>query len=433
MSSVDPEAAASRAELSRTVLWALPFIAVLVAAAGLSAVLRAGASERFSVSAAFAVLASLALAGFVAVTRQRRPRAGILAACHALACVPLLAITASSLVRDAVVSGGTLHCSNGETGLLLFGGAIAWVVLLLGGIGAGIMLAKRETDRFVRSVALVATALALVAFAFAAVRVRRPDPDTYLASLVPAAVLQPGGRATVEGRELRYEQSFRKKVPSRSEGESGAPYDAERIDCTLTGYDEPQAFYALGGACPTLRVRVDLGHDFAVVDRRDGPHGSSYSNAFRSSTGASVTIAPQDVADHIAPPIGWTAGAGLGGFLGVGFLVAASRARRRAVAVVGHDGRHHGGGLVELLSGETVRVDAAAGLPPGDVILREPTEKHASYRQMGAISFSSASPGTLEALRATHTDLAASLCAAAFAASLLGATPLFVARIVAGL
>ena len=433
MSGIDPEAAARKDELSRTVLWALPFIAVLVAAAVLAAVLRAVSSGRFSGSAAFAVLASFALAGFVALTRRRRPRAGILAACHALAWAPLLAITASSLIGETIISGGSFRCGNGETGLLLFGTPIAVVVLLIGGIGAGIVLAKRETDRFVRSVAFVVTALALVAFAFAALRVRRPDPDTYLASLALAADLEPGGRATVEGRELRYEQSRSKKVPSRSEGESGAPYDPERIDCTLTGYDEPKSFYATSGACPTLRVRVDVGHDFAVVDVRDGSHGPAYAYAFRSTIGASVTIAPRDVADHIAPPIGWTAGAGLGGVLGVGFLVAASRVRRRAAAIVGHDGRHHGGGLVELESGETLRVDAAAGLPLGDVVLREPTEKHASYRQMGTTSFSSASAGTIEALRATHVDLAASLSTAALAASLLGATPLFFARIVAGL
>ena len=433
MSGVDPRAAASKEDLSRTVLWALPFAAVLVAAAGLAALLRAWAPERFSLSAAFAVLASLALAGFVALTRRRRSRAGILAACHALAWAPLLAITAWTTIDEAIVSNGSLRCGNGTMGHVVFGMPVAGVVLFIGGIGAGIVLAKRETDRFVRSVASVATALALVAFAFAFARVRRPDPDTFLASLAPAAVLEPGGRATVDGRELRYEQTAKKKIPSRSDGESGLPYDPDRIDCTLTGYEEPKPFYPRSGACPALRVRVDVGHDLAVVDVREGPHGSAYAYAFRPSTGASVTIAPKDVADHIAPPIGWTAGAGLGGLLGVGLLAAASRLRRRAAAIVGHDGRHHGGGLVELASGETVRVDAAAGLPLGDVVLREPTEKHASYRQMGTTSFSSASAGTLEALRATHMDVAASLSTAALAASLLGATPLFVARIVAGL
>lgn len=431
MRGVDPGAPASEGDLSRTVLWALPFLAVLVAAAGLAAVLRAFSPPRVSMSATFAVLASLALAGFVASTRRRRPRAGILAACHALAWAPLLAVTAWSTIDEAIVSSGALRCGNGTMGLFMFGTPITGGVVLIGGTVAGIGLAKRETDRFLRSVAFIATGLALVAFAFAAVRVRRPDPDTYLDSLAPAAVLEPGGRATVEGRELRYEQTVGKKNPSRSDGESGLPYDPTRIECTLSGYDEQKPFSPISGACPTLRVRVDIGHDLAVVDNRDASYGRAV--AFRTSTGAREAIAPKDIADHIAPPIGWTAGAGLGGLFGFGFLVAASRVRRRATAVVGHDGRHHGEGLVELASGETVRVEAAAGLPLGDVVLREPTEKHASYRQMGARSFSSASAGTLEALRARHEDLAACLSAAALAASLLGAMPLFVARIVAGL
>ena len=203
------------------------------------------------------------------------------------------------------------------------------------------------------------------------------------------------------------------------------------MDCTLFGADEPKPFYAPAGTCATLRLRVDRRADLVVVDSpRDADLGRV---AFLASTGMTTAISPATVADHIAPPIGWTIGAGLGGLVGAACVLAASRVRRRAAAIVAREGKHSGGGVVELETGETLCVDAAAGLPLGPVVLGHVGEQLPTYRQMGTPTFGAAWPGTLDDLRGKLTDLAASLDAVAIAAALLGATPLLVARLVAGL
>ena len=110
---------------------------------------------------------------------------------------------------------------------------------------------------------------------------------------------------------------------------------------------------------------------------------------------------------------------------------------RRASAPCGRDRRTRGealgGGVVELETGETLRVDAAAGLPLGTVVLGNIGEQLPTYRQMGTPTFGAAWPGTLDEMRGKLTDLAASFEAVAIAAAALGATPLLVARLVAGL
>ena len=101
-------------------LAALPAALILPVVAILSFVLRwAAPGERFSSSAVFAVLASVTLFAFVAVTKPSRPRAGVLAACHALAWAPFLAVGAWQSIDAAIVSRPQMRCGTGLTGLLM--------------------------------------------------------------------------------------------------------------------------------------------------------------------------------------------------------------------------------------------------------------------------------------------------------------------------
>jgi hypothetical protein len=418
--------------LSRSMLAASPVLLLLPLVAGLAAMLRAvTASPRISTSAIFAVLASLGLLAFIALTRQRRPRAGVLAACHALAWAPVLAAGAWSSIDEALVSRPVRGCGTGLMAFLMVALPAGGVVLLVLGLVAGLLFIRRATDRAIRTAAFCASGLALVAFAFAVVRVARPDPDTYLASLEQVAELHASTSAQIAGRTYRYEPGTPiDPTPVRTADGKGDVLSA-RVDCILAGLSEPMTFYSPSTSCANLRFRVDRGHDLGVVDAPSMQYGLVV--AFRPSTGETIAITPTTISDHIAPPIGWTIGAGLGGLIGAACVLAASRARRRAAAMVAREAKHTGGGMVELETGETLRVDAAAGLPLGSVVLTDHAEQLPTYRQAGTPTFGAARSGTLADLRGDLTDLAASLDAVAIAAAALGAAPLLVARLVAGL
>jgi hypothetical protein len=409
--------AANEDPMKTNLFAALPVALLLPFVAGLAAATRGVWSEgRVSTSAVFAALTTTFLALFVVVTRRRRPRAGVLAACHAAAWSPFIAVFAWNAISDPIVAGQAMRCGTGLMAFLIVGLPVAGLVCIALGIALGVGLAYRSTDRLIRTAATGAVGLALVAFAFAAPRMGRPDPDTYIESLDQVAVLQPGSEATLAGRSYRYERIDEPR-PAQTTG-----------DCRLTGLDDTST----ASSCSTLRLRIDRGRDIAVVDSpfpigRSSPYAFI---AFRPSTGVVISISAADVADHIGPPIGWTLGAGMGGLLGLVLVVLASRIRRGAARIEGSEGTHAGEGWVELATGETLRIDAAVALPIGDVVLEQRTERVPTYRATGTPEFRRGRAGTLVRLRALRTDLAASLEAVAFATAALGAAPLVVARIV---
>ena len=428
----DAAPGSSGKNISRNVIAALPVAFLLPFLGGIAAVLAGGASHRrVSTTAIFAALVALSLTCFVALTRRRRPRAGVLAACHALAWAPFIAVGAWQAIDEGIVQGHMRGCGTGLMAMLIFAVPIGGFALLAGGIAAGAALAHRGTDRALRTVAVGATGLALVAFAFAAPRMARPDPDTYLASLQVAGELRADSEVQLLGRSFTYQRVAVTDPPFPP------PYDGPgdpdplpaRAECHLTGLDRMETFYPGSGACPVLRVRVDAGHDLAVIDASPTSIGVA-PVAFRPSSGEQVGISAATVADRIGPPIGWTFGAALGGLVGAAFVVAATRLRRRAAALDGIEAQHVGNGFVVLPNGDRVFVDAAAELPVGVVVLGGATEQLPTYRIMGVPTFASARPGTLAMLRSASTDLAASLDGIAIAAAALGATPLIVARIV---
>lgn len=418
--------------ISRNVIAALP-VAFLLPFVGALAALCSGLAgveprPRVSTTAIFTVLVALFLAGFVALTRRHRPRAGVLAACHALAWAPFITVGAWQAIDDGIVHVHMRGCGTGLMAMLVFAVPVGGFALLAAGIAAGAALAHRGTDGALRTLAALATGLALVAFVFAAPRMGRPDPDTYLASLPVAGELRADSDVELLGRSFQY---HRVTVPDppfpEAAGASGEPLPT-RAECQLTGLDRMETYYPGFGACPVLRVRIDPGHDLAVIDAPD-PSSGVPPTAFHPSSGAQLGISAATVADHIGPPIGWTFGAAFGGLVGAAFVVAAMRVRRRAAALDGIEAEHVGNGFVVLPNGDRLLVDAAAELPVGAVVLGGATEQLPTYRIMGVPTFASARRGTLATLRSASTDLAASLDGIAIAAAALGATPLVVARL----
>jgi FtsH-binding integral membrane protein len=421
-----PASASSAGRLvSRNVASALPVAFLLPVVAAIAAAMGALPSRpRVSTIAIFTVLVATFLAGFVGLTRHRRPRAGLLAACHAVAWVPFIAYCAWQSIANGIVQPPGLRCGTGIMALFVFAVPIGGFLLLAAGIAAGAALAHRGIDGALRTMAFGATGLALVAFAFAVPRITRPDPDTYLASLPIVGEARPESDVELFGHRFRYQRAM---VPDHVIG--GNEPSPPHAECQLVGVATIDTSYPGDNECPALRVRVDPGHDLVVVD---APLSGGYVDtiAFRPSTGERLGISAVTVADHIGPPIGWTVSAALGGLIGAAFVVAARRVRRRAAALGDVDGNHVGMGSVVLSNGDRLLVDAAAELPVGPVVLGDGKEQLPTYRIMGVPTFATARPGTLDSWRGTLTDLAASLDGVAIAAAALGATPLVVARLV---
>ncbi|MDB4938653.1 MAG: hypothetical protein JWP87_5625 [Labilithrix sp.] len=418
--------------IPRQLLGGLPAALLLPFVAGLAMVIGDDHVEpQLSRSAIFTVLCTAFLAVFVAVTWRRRPRAGVFAASHAVVWVPLVAVCAWQAVGEAIADQHPIRCGTGLMELMALALPIGGGVLLVLGALLGSGLAHRRTNGVLRLAAIGAVALSTIAFAFAVPRIGRPDPDTYVASLPEVAVLNVDSEVALAGRTYRYVLSHADYPVPAQESASAEPAPSRAEECGIAGLAEGRSLAPTYTGCPTVHVRMDVGHDLAIVE---WPYASSRSRyetvAFHPSNGERVSLSPIDVADRIGPPIGWTLGAGLGALFGAAFAFAASRIRRRATRFEGADAKHHGAGLVELASGETIRVDVAAELPVGDVILARRAETMPTYRTTGAPVFGIALPGTLEELRNARTDFAASLDAVALAAAALGATPLVVARMI---
>jgi len=415
-------------DVARTLTVAVPFALVLpFAALAASASGALSSSPRWSIAATFAVLVTALLVGLVLATRTRLPRAGAAASAVALAVAPAIALSAHSSLDKPIVWGPPEHvgCGTGLMSLLALLAPVGLGVLFFAGLGLGIAFARRRSDGLLRIASAGGVVLALLAFGMAAVRVTRPDPDTYLATLTTAGALAVGETKTILGRDVRYEVA--ELPPTRPWPDESPPQPNQ--ECRVTGLGEAISVGGFG-PCPEVRFRVSPAGDFAVLETRwaDPPGAFTPVRAFRLPGVEQAPITIADVKSQIAPPVGWTIGAGLGGGLGALLLLAARGARRRARSLAGVDATHRGDGWVDLADGETIRVPAAAELPIGPVVLGDATERAPTYRETGTPTFAAARKGTLEELRGASTDLAASLEGVALAAASLGAAPLVVAR-----
>lgn len=416
-------------DVSRHLFAALPVALLLPFVAALALGIRAlFASPRFSTATLFMVLATSFLATFVLLMRRRLPRAGVLAACHVLTWVPLVALGAAQLVRDGIVPevmGCTLGSNGGLfTNSLPFGG-LAFLAL---GTAVGILLSRRTAARILRVAALVSVAVASIV-SIAAVRLAfvRPDPDTYVSSLPVVAELHAGESVKVGQHVIGYD---RKLViePIPAPRFDGDPPPGEHAECRVSGLYISTSAYPGYSSCPVLKVFADPVADVGLIEGVYPLAAQPYL-AFRPSDGSPISVTALTIPGGLAPPLGWTIGGGIAALVGLGCLLGARGLRRRATEVDGCEATHTGNGWVTLPTGERLRVDAVASLPEGDVVLGAATHAMPTYRIAGGPAFGRAWAGKLADLRTARLDLAASIEAIALASAALGAAPLVAARV----
>jgi hypothetical protein len=428
----------ARPDVAQSVTAALPMVVLLPFLALLALVMKGGiTTPRFSAAAMFAGLTAPLLLGFVALARRRFPRAGVVAAFHALAWTPAIAIVCAQALGDVLVEEQLhrMRCGTGLMAFLFVAAPVVAVVLVVSGLALGLLFARRATDGVLRVGALAGVALALIAFVFAAPRLGRPDADSYLAQLATVAELAPGGDAAFAGRTLRT-RVVTVVEPQSADDTIVKAAPGSHVECQLTGLGEMEILPAESGTCPRVHLRADARGDLAVLELEDAPaypRASPVRFAFDPRTGVKTSITPRSIADRTAPPLGWTVGAGVGGLFGLAFFLVGRRILRDAARIAGVEAEHLGVGLVRLPTGEVVTVEAAGALRPGPVLLVEQADHAPTYRAPGSPTFGAAFAGTLAERRAERTDLASSFMAVALAVAALGATPLLVARVLGAL
>ncbi len=377
---------------------------------------------RFSVATSFAVVVALVLLGFIALTRDRLPRAGVGAAVGATTWTATIGwFVLDRLQTPLVYAESGMRCGTGMMGLLVI--VVPFVLVVAFAVNMALVFAttSRTFDRLVRGAALIATALATISLGFSAPRWQLPDPDTYLASLPDGIIAKPGANLRIAGHEIQYVAT---KVPSEHLG---------GVACRLEGNGRSHVVdhHIVPGECPTMKLRVDPRGDYAFVFAST-PDSSlptwTPRLALRTSDLEAVDFRASLVADRLAAPLAWRDGALAPTTLALLLLFVGHCVRRFAAARPGRAAHHRGDGLCHLADAPDalpVRVAAAGSLPVGPVVLYGPARPKSAYRDGAGPTFTDARAGA----PTRETDLAASLEAVALAAALLGATPLFVARL----
>jgi len=428
-------AASRRAVVRRHLVAAVAFVPGLLVLSFAVSLSRAFFGERYSMAAAFAAVATLALVVFVAATHRRLPRAGAAAAGNALVWAPGIFYGVMDRLDHAIVAGPPGSAGRGLDSIMMIV-AVPVIVAVHVVLGAGLSyLFARGANGALRYLALGSTALVVLAVGLSLTRVGRPDPDTFLSTFTRAGEIRPGEAKTFAGRTITFEErSIRIPDPPRSNGSdstlSGPTPPGTGIDsssCTVRGIAFRSGLSYESDDCSPLVVRLDPQGTYALVEQTSAWVDTK--SAFVLPSWEPIEIRPSTVASRLSPPIGWTVGAGITGAIALLLVGLSARARRRANAVAGTDATHVGDGVVELANGERVRVPAAAALRVGPVLLVGAAERAASYRDGDALTFTGARSGSLDSLRTRALDLAASLDGVATAAACMGAASLVACRI----
>jgi hypothetical protein len=371
-----------------------------------------------------------ALAAVVVVRHNHDPRAGVLAASHAIVWTAVVAGAAAASLES---QGVGFRSSEQAVGYypLFDGGPEApavWpkVAVVAALLSAVVLLIRHRGDSACRVLAVSATALAFAVVAFALLH--RPAPEDYVKSLSTHKLgeLPIDSHLTMAGRTFRYQREIVELlVENGHETASVCRFEADGSAWTLRQHGGCGCPYTRGHNrphgptdCPTLTVSANYNADIVLVGNYIG---------FRLSDGSVVHNNALRFADRVARPPGWTLTAAFGGIVAT-FLLGLAHQRRRRAALAGQEAYHLGDGRVTLANGATRRVEAALHLPIGAVVLTELSCVEQAYRTNGPM-FVAATAGTLRELEARRTDLAASLESIALAAAILASAPLFVVSV----
>jgi hypothetical protein len=276
-------------------------------------------------------------------------------------------------------------------------------------------------DPWLRAASLAVLVIVALATTVGLARMRRPDPDSYVASLPILRVLGPGDSfATGGGTTVTYRKT---NNPGPTCPESGVSAREQRVfddlrnpaPCVIEGIEGA----TFGFACVPLTVRHDAKEDVWIV-KDDATSKTAF--AIKGTELRSRDIQIADVARSIAPPTAWTLGGLMGCLLGGVLLVSGVRLERRRASFNAIEGILREDGWVTIAGRPPVKVLATSA--PGPVVLRLRGESPASYREAGGGTLETWRPGTLEQARAELQGLAASRYALALTSALLCAAPL---------
>jgi hypothetical protein len=254
---------------------------------------------RKSVAAFFVIPVSLVLLGFAAFGKAFEGRLTLVLATGAFGFVPAIASAAWARIEAPIVSAAQ---AEEPDGVLSFFVALG-LVLAIAGAAPHVVDIERGLDRIVRIVAPILVVAEIAMFAVAIAHARRPDPDTFIASLPEPRPLAFNDQIAIGGTRLHYVRD-------------GTLRDAcHVIDKTFTAYTASHG-------CSEKTVMVTMDDVTGIVMVKKGSPWSS-----------SKALRPPEIARRLAAPVGWTHLAGGGALLAAIALLLASAFTRRARAV----------------------------------------------------------------------------------------------------
>lgn len=255
--------------------------------------------SRKSVAAFFTVPLSLVLLGFAAFGRSFSGRFALVLATGAFGFVPAIASSAWQRIEAPIVWPATPESNDGFLSFFITSG----LLIAIAGAAPHVVDIERPLDRVVRIVAPLLLVAQVAMFVFALAHGRRPDPDTFVASLRAPRSLAPGEAMSVVGsKSMHY-----------------AIDDAGRSSCRVL--DETLTAYSDAFECGRpVDVTMDDYSGMVMVGR-----GSTW--------WSSTALRPADIGRRLSAPVGWIHLAGGGALLaGIALVVAAAFAgRSRAV------------------------------------------------------------------------------------------------------
>lgn len=409
---------------------------------------------------ALAVTAASLLCFKLVVDRLARwaaPSQGVVATSIVIAGLsPLFAMGGLWALADPIVSS-SWRCGTAEMSMLMSAPVIFFLAGLLGTLvcvgllGGGRGEAMRPLlRRAAQAVTLAAAALVLLSVVRAA---RKPDIDAYIDSLpitatLPAAnelLAAPLVRPSIGMGSAEPDSPQTPVPPSDLDGFS-VVRACTPASCSVAILDagarasgvEPRFLRSLGTPDTPIIVRRDEAHRFVVLEGPGrvafgeiGAHVEPWGST-REAAGVwpVMDIGVRRVARSASPPVGWIVGGGLGLAVACALLaVNRVRSRRLRSVLEAARGTLADNGWIHFEDERpAARVDPAAGIPSGPVLVRTGSAAPGVYRESGLLGRADVLAGTrerwLERAEAAEADLhawamaAAAVCTAPLAAAM---------------
>jgi hypothetical protein len=399
---------------------------------------------------ALAIMAALLLGLKLLVDRLARwaaPSQGVvITSLGAAGLAPLFFLGGLWAMSDPIVRS-SWWCGTDEMTAIMLAPIAFFLAGTLGTLcAAGVLGAGRgEALRpLIRGAALIMALAAAALVVLSAVRaVRKPDIDRYVASLPVIATLPPVGGEGLAPRPPSQAPDA-PEVPVRADivGDVTVYRACWTDTCDVALGDAAAARKSLpiqdlrtfGNPSTAILVRRDEAHHFVVLEgsgRMAFCPREHFAEEFAGSGRAPprwrpIDVGVRDVAGSASPPLGWILG-GAAGLLAAGALLAISARRSKRIQAVidAAPGVLGDNGWIHFEDGRpSARVDPAAGIPEGPVLLIQDTGSPGAYRESGLLGAAQVVAGTRAEWQERAEASAADLSSWALCAASLGAAPL---------